>query len=386
MRVQLGRAGHDESGAIAVIVALLTVSLLGIAAFTTDFGLAYGTKRQLQTASDAASLAAAQTLAGYPGNCSQIASNGAATAAAQVVATQYRLSNSPASKASPITVNCSADGKTVLVTADATESSPRLLGAIFGSGDYSLGRQATASVSVATTGVGLRPYAVCNKDLPPKDASGAYTTPSGVFKLDFTNSLCQKPSGNWWQIDCPEEVDKGTNGGNSQLAEQTLRGCKDPISIVPNQPTTDPALTAALVAACAPGPSDDCLSGDSGNDFNSRNVLDAWDYLIGKSITLPVFYTGSVAGSGTGTTYPVYRLAGVRICGYHWGKNSYGPSTIPTTGPCTGANASIGTNADNYILVNWTRVIVTGNTGAPGCSGGLGSDCDLGVRRILLVE
>ena len=56
MRVPVRR--RNERGAIAILTAFLAVTLLVIASFTVDFGMAYVTKRQLSTASDAAALAA----------------------------------------------------------------------------------------------------------------------------------------------------------------------------------------------------------------------------------------------------------------------------------------------------------------------------------------
>ena len=52
MRVLLKRRlrQRDQRGAIALIVGLLSILLLGISAFTVDFGMAYTTKRQLSTA------------------------------------------------------------------------------------------------------------------------------------------------------------------------------------------------------------------------------------------------------------------------------------------------------------------------------------------------
>ena len=54
MRVLLSQRGRDDSGAVAVLVSLLLVSLMALSAFTADLGVAYVNKRQLQTAADAA--------------------------------------------------------------------------------------------------------------------------------------------------------------------------------------------------------------------------------------------------------------------------------------------------------------------------------------------
>jgi Flp pilus assembly protein TadG len=59
-----GRA-QDESGAIAVLVALVSASLFMVAALVVDLGLARDTRRQSQNAADASALAAANAL--YPG-------------------------------------------------------------------------------------------------------------------------------------------------------------------------------------------------------------------------------------------------------------------------------------------------------------------------------
>ena len=69
----------DERGAVAVIVGLALVVLLGMLALTADLGRAVGIRRDMVNASDAASLAAAQ-------ECADGNGSGAATAAANDVA------------------------------------------------------------------------------------------------------------------------------------------------------------------------------------------------------------------------------------------------------------------------------------------------------------
>ncbi|MGN0383434.1 MAG: pilus assembly protein TadG-related protein [Eubacterium sp.] len=54
----------DEEGAIAVFAAICMVAVLGFAAMTIDFGLAYYQKNRLQTACDAAAMGAAQSIVG----------------------------------------------------------------------------------------------------------------------------------------------------------------------------------------------------------------------------------------------------------------------------------------------------------------------------------
>jgi hypothetical protein len=52
----------EENGAVMVIVAFALIVIFGFAAFAVDFGLAYNSKANLQTAADAAALAGAQDL------------------------------------------------------------------------------------------------------------------------------------------------------------------------------------------------------------------------------------------------------------------------------------------------------------------------------------
>lgn len=57
------RLHEDDSGAVAVIVAILLVVFLGFAALVVDMGQWYNVRRQLQSAADAAALAGCQELA-----------------------------------------------------------------------------------------------------------------------------------------------------------------------------------------------------------------------------------------------------------------------------------------------------------------------------------
>jgi Putative Flp pilus-assembly TadE/G-like len=61
-RCWAARLHRDESGVIAIIVAIVMVLLLSVAALVVDLGLIYHTKRELQTAADAAALAGAWEL------------------------------------------------------------------------------------------------------------------------------------------------------------------------------------------------------------------------------------------------------------------------------------------------------------------------------------
>src|SRR5665811_1261760 len=59
----IGRALRNESGAVAIIVALFMVVLMGLAALAVDGGDLYAQQRDLQTAADSGALAGALALA-----------------------------------------------------------------------------------------------------------------------------------------------------------------------------------------------------------------------------------------------------------------------------------------------------------------------------------
>ena len=63
MRKAIMQRIRDEHGAVAVIVALLMVALLGCVAFSVDVGAMYSERSQLQNAADAAALGVAQACA-----------------------------------------------------------------------------------------------------------------------------------------------------------------------------------------------------------------------------------------------------------------------------------------------------------------------------------
>ncbi|HSN05775.1 MAG TPA: pilus assembly protein TadG-related protein, partial [Candidatus Angelobacter sp.] len=56
--MKVGRDRGDR-GAVAILVAIMAVLLVGMAAFAVDFGMAYANKTSLQKAADAAALAVA---------------------------------------------------------------------------------------------------------------------------------------------------------------------------------------------------------------------------------------------------------------------------------------------------------------------------------------
>ena len=375
MRVQL----RDDEGAVAVLVALLLVVLVGMGAFTTDFGTAYVSKRQLQSSADAGSLAAAQELGKYPGTCTEVANSPTARAAALVAAEQYASANRAGDRTrTDWRVACSADGKSIEVTYANAATTPRFLGAIFGSQAYRAERTATAAVGVPRGGYGLRPYFVCLSDAQALRAAPASAPP---VRVAFPNASCGNQPGNWYTADCPED---GQGNGTPVLAVNTRIGCESTVLAVDTTAAAgDPAaITQLLLAACAGTPTlsgeRGCLTGNTGN-LPSNPIETEWDGLLGRQIALPVFQPGTVVGTGNNARYPVQAILGVTVCGYKWNSKS-GRSTASV---CNGVTFPSGN--DNYLWLRFTPQQVSGSNVPYVCPLG-DSSCDLGARSVRLVK
>ena len=153
-----GRRSRNQAGATAILVAALAVTLIGMAAFTADFGLAYTSKRQLQTSTDAAVLAAGAVYAQKPGSCNDLVSGPKkdeyledAEDAAKGIVGDNQASAAP----SALTVNCVDDKLVVGMSATATTKTT--FGALFGASSINTQRSAEATVDVPTSAAGIRP-------------------------------------------------------------------------------------------------------------------------------------------------------------------------------------------------------------------------------------
>ena len=103
----------DESGASAIIVALMLVVLLGAAALAMDLGSAYSTGAKVQNTCDAAALAAAKEL---PNRCST-----------ESVAKQFVKENGINPKYAKITINDSSSRVEVSINKKVNTDSPKFL-------------------------------------------------------------------------------------------------------------------------------------------------------------------------------------------------------------------------------------------------------------------
>lgn len=138
--------GSDrERGAVAVIVAIVMVSMVGMTALVVDAGLAYQERRQTQTAVDAGAMAAAQELG-----------EGGSQAAATGVASQYVAANT---NVPPSELGVTFPTETE-VRVEAKTDRQAMFARIFGLRQLRVGADATARFGVASTTVGVVPFMV----------------------------------------------------------------------------------------------------------------------------------------------------------------------------------------------------------------------------------
>ena len=152
---------RDETGAVAIVVALLATAMFGFGALVIDVGALYSERRALQTGADAASLAIAQECAadecdsaGAAATATAFADSNALDASAGV---KSICSNSPALLMGPQVTPCAgpagmpSGASFVTVTTKTRNPEPEntdtvapILSGIFGSDGVPVGARATA--------------------------------------------------------------------------------------------------------------------------------------------------------------------------------------------------------------------------------------------------
>ncbi len=296
---RLDQVRGDDGGAVVIVVALLAVTLLGMAAFTVDLGIAYASKREQSVTVDAAALAGAQaagvelqTLYPTGTSCDDAVANSltaAATAAAAAVYEQQRPQGEDIGAAisgAEVSVAC-AGTEAIDVVVDSTADIPTLFGGVLQVDSLSPSASATARVSGAEAYGGLRPYAVCD-DAIVRGNEGL--TQQSLYAKKDAVSCGPLPPGAWGIVD----FDGGANP-NGDIARWTRFGYNGPITI------PDPEMP-----------------GDPGND-TSAPVKSALDSIIGDIVLLPVAQAWN-EGGGNNATFDMTGVIAVEICGYRDGK------------------------------------------------------------------
>jgi Flp pilus assembly protein TadG len=187
MRIQLMQPlSRDDEGAVAIVVAICSVFLIGLAAFAVDFGNAYATKRQLSVASDAASLAGARAISASvpPGaTCNPAALQPVAATAAEVSNSQNDRSGE--SLVTEVTVEC--ENGQAFVTVRNQRTLRTFFGGVLGADGYTPSTQATAQLFVPSAVSGLRPIAACEASVLAAYQPSASPPVANAFLVNISN-------------------------------------------------------------------------------------------------------------------------------------------------------------------------------------------------------
>jgi hypothetical protein len=392
------RLRDDSTGAIAVLVALLSIVIIGLAAFATDLGLAYNRARQLQSASDGAALAGAKQLAdaAAPGlSCAAVLA--ASQTAADAAARSYAGLNAPpgsqlASGAPPagwtgdagVAFRCNPQ-RLAEVRVTSLNQSPSFFGRVFGRSAYDLSKPATAAMGPATQVVGLRPFSFCKNVVDLLLAQDKLTPGAAqVISVDkvfnaqnasgVSPTACGNAPGNWGTL--------GLDGSSNDPKNITLWtdvGYNKPIdlgSVTFIDFPGDPGFPSAEAGQCTV--SDGCN--------RSVKTGDAFDDILGQPSVLPVFE--AARGGGNNANFRVVGFLGVRICGWKLGNKQ---GTVPNSQfggvACYDPTVPLPSGNDSALQIRITNFIPVGDLSLGcGLTGTPNVICENNPRVVQLIE
>jgi Flp pilus assembly protein TadG len=287
------RRVRDERGAVAVMVALLMVPLMGFAAIGVDVAGMWSEHQQLQNGADAGALAIAQDCG--RGSC------GSTGATAQ----QYADRNHVGTGATGTVVSATSSS----VTVRASTTRKHLFAPVIGVDSSQLGAQATVAWGSPTAGTAVLPLAFSWCEWSQQTVNGVpSTTTERVIYLTKTSGTqnCTGPSNNivpggfgWLK------VNSGSCGTRTSIG--------------------------------------DTIYSDPGNSVPTGCSTGSFSSLLGKTVLLPLF--DSSAGTGSGASYHLYGYAAFRLTGYSFG----GQFSWPSQAPCNGNNRCVKGYFTSYV-------------------------------------
>jgi hypothetical protein len=338
---------QSESGAVAIVVAGMAVLIFVLAAFVVDYGVAFTTKRHLQSGADAAALAGARTVqdkAGLKDTCAVIEAGTVGTDAENDALANLTANKATggASGSQSVAVTCEDDRPVVEVQNGRTKSTS--FAGIFGVEQIPVGARARAVVGPAGSAIGLRPFGIC-KDIA--DTIRDNPAVSHTVAIDNTDVGCGYASGNWAMMDM-------NDGGNASVEAKGWieDGYEKPIEI--------DEVTGVVI------------NGDTGTP--SPGGYEApMNSILGEESILPV-YSHINTPTGNNADFVITSFIGVKLCG--WKFNGQSGSTT--------CFSSSGSMPKSYIQLRFARVIAVGEL-SKWCRLG-DPTCDRGVRVIKMID
>jgi hypothetical protein len=295
------RLMKDERGAVAIIVALIMVVLLGFAALAIDVSAAWAEKKQLQNGADAGALAIAQACA--KGAC------GSPSAPAQSLAVENRNSGTATGTVLALTSNS--------VTVQASDPHEHWF--------------ATVLDPDGTTPVGAR-------------ATAKWGAPIGGGTFPLTFSYCE------WQW---QQTHGGLDGGVDQiiqLSKHSGSDCTGPsgLPLPGGFGWVDPNAGSCKESSIING----WYTSDTGNTPPSSCSPSDFDALINTTILIPIF--DQAQGTGNHGEYHIYGYAAFTFTGYYFA------GTYKGTKICTGAQRCISGHFTRYVTLDEALELGTG--------------------------
>ena len=298
MRIQqlIARPGRDD-GAIALIVAVCAVLLLGMAAFAVDFGNAFANKRQLSVAADASALAAARAVNAqipvgeYLQRCRTAVHSAIRGRAGQ-------RSERPTNDSVVTSVDVACVSGTVEVTVNNQRSVPSFFGGVFGANGYTPAGTATAQLFVPAAVSGLRPIAACQATVLANYIPDASPPVANAFLVNVSNNSAVCGGGAPGQWGFTNFLDQGAFGEFDNSGDPAYNPDPAVCDPPPGSPSAGGSANCQTTwtsdgyggpvyfpnTTSSPGPG---LAGNTGL-ANQAAFRAAFDDLVGKTIQLPV--------------------------------------------------------------------------------------------------
>ena len=319
MRIQLSVSRRADDGAVAVMVAIFAVVLIVIAAFTTDFGMAYAQRQAIATGADSAALAVvhakyiAEMADPTHPTCDQLVINDTALAAsntkkASTIALAQVNANAPfnatiAAADVTTTLTCDSAANVLQVSVKVNRNINPILGQVAGVSTMHIDRTAVAALGVANGVSGLEPIGLCTNQataIIKQHAADAFTaTPDRAQLTQETKvwgggAQCDGGggSGNWGWLKFP-----GMGNGSGELGDMIISGYGGHLTL--DTTKNPPSYQVGAVP---------------GNRGNNAHTHDAMQKIMDKTVTFPVYST--VTGNGNNTTYTVVGFLSLKMCGY----------------------------------------------------------------------
>lgn len=282
------RNSEPDRGAVATVVAILGVVLIGMAAISIDVAALWSDRQQLQTGADAGALAIAQACAA--GSCGTPASTASTLAAAN--------KNDGAAAAQVLTPNLSP--ATGHVTVRTTTQRDHWFAPVLGEDSSTVTAEATASWGAPSAGITVLPLAFSWCEWMAQTGGGQ---PSGtveriIYLTKSSSTSCTGPSGNV------------VPGGFGFL--KVISGTCTAYSDTTNKVASDPGESPPT--GCTPA------------DFQA---------LQNKTVLLPIFQ--EYGSTGTNAWYRIRGYAAFKITGYYF-VNQYSWNGSPQ---CKGSTRCI---------------------------------------------